>query len=299
MKNSLGPVMCALLFGVSFANAATILFVSDNGGEGTGANGNFSAPALVGTADDSFVTFLQNAGHALTRYNPPNATNLPLSVADIAQINTFDLIILGRSLASAPFVAAAQAPSWNTQITKPIINTSAYLTRASRLGWTTGETVPDDTPTTLTAANLADLETAYIFGGVALNGNTTVNPYDEALERNTSQNQEGPVTGGNVIASASFITLAGAGPVTGNVIYELPANTIVLGAPLSGYRMHFSAGNREASAIPTAGAETLSADGQRIFLRAVEVAVRNGVIPEPTSMVMLAVGGILVARRRR
>ena len=290
---------CTLLLSASLAHSASILFVSDNGGEGVAPNGNFAAPPFVGTADDSFVTLLQNGGHTITRYNPPNATNLPLSAADITQINGFDLIILGRSLGSGPFVPAAQAPSWNTQITKPILNTSAYLTRANRLGWTTGNTVPDDTPTTLTATDLSDPETAYIFGGVALNGNTTVNPYDEALERNTSQNQEGPVAGGNLIAIANFITQTGTGPVTGNVIYELPSGTLVLGLPLSGYRIHFAAGNREASLIPTAGADNLTADGENMFLRAVDVAVANGVIPEPTSLALLAFGGLVLARRRR
>src|SRR6185369_8975622 len=53
---------------------------------------------------------------------------------------------------------------------------------------------------------------------------------------------------------------------------------------LSGYRMYFSAGSRESAAVPNAipsytARENLSPVGENIFLRAVQLALNNGVAP--------------------
>jgi hypothetical protein len=243
-----------------------IVFVSDNGPLG------FSG-ALAGTADDSFVTFLQNAGYNVIRYNSPNTAAELLTASDIAALNTNDLIILGRSMGSAPF-GAGQGNQWNTNITVPLIVQSAFLTRTAQLGWFNGSDANNRIPMPLQVVNTSDPENAYLFSSVAMNGSVTAGNFDEAVGQGTSHTFDAPVTGGNVLAT---------GFGTNKVIVEFPAGTVVKGGAdtLAGYRLFFASGSREPSGgtVPQAGVENLTATGESIFLRAVELALNGGVAP--------------------
>ncbi|MBN2507230.1 MAG: hypothetical protein JXQ71_11095 [Verrucomicrobia bacterium] len=259
-------ILCIIGSTAHATPALSILWVSDNGASG------FSGPA-AGSYDDAFVTLLQNAGHTVSRYNPPDSGQLP--PADITQINTYDLVILGRALNSTAFQASNQAAQWNTAVTRPVLVQSSYLLRNNRLGWFTGDSVPNGTPTPVTALDLNDPPTAYIFAGVAMSGNVTANPYDEAVDQNTSHITSAIVSGGHILARA---TISGTPPV----VAVWPAGTAVrAGADiLAGFRMYFPSGSREAaSPISNAGKENLTATGESMFLAAVGVAAAHGEVP--------------------
>jgi hypothetical protein len=261
-------MMLALFPGAKKTSAANILWVSD-----FFADNSFSPPGSD-VNDTNFIVMLQNAGHNIWRFNPPPA-NVLLTQAQIDAINTNDLIIIGRATDSAAF-QTTQAAQWNASITKPLIMQSSYLLRASRLGWFTASTTPaDGPPTAVTAVDLNDPVIAYIFSGIEMNGSTTANPYDEAIDRNTSQDPDPVVAGGRALAK-------GVANTAWNVIAEWPAGTAVRGGAdiLGGYRMYFASGSREAaSPIQNAGKENLTATGEALFLHAVEVALNSGMVP--------------------
>lgn len=251
------------------ASAANIVWVSDN----PTAVGFY--PPFSGTPDDAFVMMLTNAGHNVIRYSSADAAATLLSPADIAALNTNDLIIVGRAVSSTPF-QGAQGAQWNTNITKPLMMQSSFLVRGSRLGWFSAESSFNGTPTPLTLVNPADPATAHMFQGVALSGSTTVNVYDEAVDQNTSQTLDAVQGGGTVLATGSG---------SAKVIVSWPAGAVVKGGAntLAGYRLYFASGSREVSggAISTAGKENLTPTGEGIWMRAVEIALNNGNPPPP------------------
>ncbi|HEY0549409.1 MAG TPA: hypothetical protein VGF13_07370, partial [Verrucomicrobiae bacterium] len=228
-------IIGAAVFSATSVRAANIVWVSD-----FFTDGAFS-PLGSDVNDTNFITILQNAGHNVVRFNPPAGVNTLLTAAQITALNTNDLVILGRALDSAAF-QGAQGSQWNTNITKPLMMNSSYLIRNSRLGWFTGETVPDSTPGVLGAVNLGNPKVAYIFGNVSMTGTNTTDPFDVAVDRNNSLISVAPVSGGTIIARSTAGTI-------GTVIADFPAGTVVRSGTnvLAGYRMFFSAGSREAA----------------------------------------------------
>ena len=298
------PVAAGLLGAAITSSAANIVWVSDASPLG------FSGPG-VGLTDQGFVTLLQNAGHNVIRYNGPDSQNTLLPAADISALNTNDLIIVGRAGNSAQF-QGPQGPQWNTSITAPLICMSPYFVRpdGNRFGWFTGATLPDDTPTTLNAVTPTDPATDFLFGGVSMTGANTTFAYDELIDRNTSHIQNAPVAGGIVYANATFANESGGALTTANSIVGFPAGTTVQTNPvtLAGYRMYFSGGSRESAAAPASiwqatGRENLTSTGESIFLRAVQLAINNGVPPsvdpstpvgvviQPTNNLPVYIGG--------
>ena len=259
------------LFACSVSRAANIAFVSDNPNtNGSGAVPIWSAP-IAGTADDTFITLLQGAGHNVVRFTSNDTNTVLLVQADIDALNTNDLIILGRSLGSGAF-QTPQGNQWNTNITKPLICQSSFLIRASRLGWMTNESSFNGVPMPLARTIPVNSTNAYLFGGTVLNGNVMTGNYDLAMEQNTSQSVDFPIAGGRVLATGLGSNI---------VIADFQAGTAVKFGTniLAGYRMYFASGNREASAIATAGSNNLTSAGQSVFLRAVTLALNNGVPP--------------------
>lgn len=305
------PVLLAL--GMAAANAANIVWVSDQLPIGSGTSDNDGGTnGVFGSGngpypDQGFITLLTGAGHTVSRFNPPN--NTPLSAGDVAALNTYDLVIIGRSIGSGAFDSAAETLPWNTQITRPMLLTNAYLTRSSRLGWFAGATLPDVVNNVLTFSDLNSPVSQFIIGSTPMNGASTGSsvtepvtyPNGEVDARGTSLITDPLVTGGRQIATSQ-------GAANATFIAEWPAGTTLAGTSagqvLSGYRMQFLAGNRESATAPnntvgSAGFENLTADGERMFLRAVTLAANNGVVPEPGSASLLALGALGLLRRRR
>lgn len=264
-------VICVITLLLQFPSlfAANVVWVSDNGPAG------FSGP-VANSFDDPFITnLLQVAGHNVIRFNGPDSQNTLLTPEEIAALNTNDLIMIGRAVGSPAF-QSPQGEQWNTAITKPMIVMSAYLVRNSRMGFFSGnDTVPDASPGPLRVTDLTNPNTAYLFGGVAMNGDTMADNFDEPVDRNISIQQNPIVAGGVILASN----------VNGNlgvVIAEVPAGTVVKGGAntLAAYRMFLGVGSREASgAVQNAGKENLTAAGEDIFIRAVNLALNGGVPP--------------------
>ena len=274
-----------LLCAAQSVRSANILFVSDN----PATPDNAFYPPLVGFPDDFYVVMLQNAGHNVVRFNPPDSQNTLLTAAQLAAINTNDLILVSRSIASAGF-QAPQSSNWNARVTKPLIMTSPYLVRqdGNRLTWFVGGNgvLPDTTtPTYMRAMDMSDPETAFLFTDVAMNGDTMVDSFDEPYLFNTSTITNPVATGGKSLATASFIERATTTPRIGQIIAEFPAGTVVpaaAGGSLGGYRMFVAAGSREGNGVSIplgAGADNLTPAGEKIFMRAVALALNNGVSP--------------------
>jgi hypothetical protein len=284
-----------LLTAMFSVRAANIAFVSDandplaGAGDANTFRGFF--PAGSGYSDSGFVTILQNAGHNVIRFNQPNAPAQLLTEAEITALNTNDLVIISKTVNSGAY-QQGQGDQWNTRITAPLIDCTVYHARNNRLGWFASNEGPDGTPAVLSAmlsgdpANDAVID--YLFGGVAMNGTNTAYPYDEFLDRNTSHISGAPVTGGIVYSTTTYVREDGnVTPAFGYVMVGFPAGTAVRFGTniLAGYRMLFVAGTRESGAAPgnnvglNAGRENLSPTGENIYLRAVEVALRNGAAP--------------------
>ncbi|HWN96642.1 MAG TPA: hypothetical protein VNT99_16555 [Methylomirabilota bacterium] len=272
------------VLGFYTAPAANIVWVSDSNDPAVGFFG-----ALPGQTDSAWVTMLQNAGHNVIRYNQPNAQATLLTQEELDALNTNDLIIVSRCVNSGAF-QTPQVTQWNSSITKPLMDLSAFHARLSRLGWFSANEAPDSTPTRLSALNPNDPVTDYLFGGVDMNGTNMALPYDEAMDRNSNPVLGIVVAGGILYANATYVrddnVATPPTTATGNFIAGFPAGTAVrAGADiLSGYRMFFSGGSRESVAAPNSiplytARENLSPDGENIFLRAVQVAINNGVAP--------------------
>ena len=246
------------------------MWVSDNGPIG------FSGPT-ANSFDDAFITnLLWSAGHNVIRYNQDNANNNLMTQADIDALNTNDLIIVGRSQASGEF-ANQRGTSWNQSVTKPVIISSPFLTRAAQLGWFSGGgNANTGSPTALGLLDPSNVRTAYLFDGVELNGTNTVQAYDEAMDQNTSITPD-TTQGGGVIYARTL------NAVIGVAIADWPAGAVLRSGTntLAGYRMFLAAGSREVAntAVSNAGKETLSPMGEQVFLRAVLLAANNGVPP--------------------
>ena len=288
--SSLLPVTFVLCVAALSAPAANIVWVSDANDPATGA-GTFTGffPAGSGYTDSGFVTLLQNAGHNVIRFNQPNDQNILLTQEQLDALHTNDLMILTRAVASGA-LQPVQGPQWNTAITKPLIDISAFHVRMSRLGWFTANEAPDVAPTTLggalTGEPAADEVTDYLFRGVLMIGTNTALPYDEWMDRGSNPVLGVPVAGGIVHAAATYIRDDNGATASGIFIAGFPAGTAVrAGADiLGGYRMFFAAGSRESSVAPNSiplytARENLSPVGESIFLRAVQVAINNGAAP--------------------
>jgi hypothetical protein len=279
---AVGIAAAGLSLTTSSALGANILWVSDTGPQG------FSGPGTNQT-DQGFITLLQNAGHNVQRFNGPDTAATLLSAGDLAAINTNDLIILARNGASGQFLAG-QGPQWNTDITKPLICMSPYFIRTTgpRLGWFAGDVGQDDTPTRWTPAATDNPVTDYIFADVPMLGNLTFDIISEPMDRNTSFIAGAPAAGALLIATATFPREDNGTIATGNEIVGFPAGTVVPTGALPAYRMYFGAGTRESATAPNGiptytGRENLTAPGEGIFLRSVEVAINSGVAPSTNS----------------
>lgn len=286
---SVVTVAVGLLLAMQPIRGASILWVSD-----APPDLGFSG-AQTNLTDGAFVKLLQGAGHIVERFDNPESNAELLTPEDIARINTNDLIIIGRATGSGQF-QEGQGDQWNTNITKPLICMSPYLVRTigdalnppNRMGWFAGGNLPDSAvPTVVTAADPADSATDFVLSGVEMLGNSTVDPYDELLDRNTSHITDPVVPGGRLLLTATFPTEGNETvEATGNVIADFPAGTPVRADSylLAGYRMYFAGGSREGASAPNGipfytGRKTLTPTGESIFLRAVELALRSGVPP--------------------
>ena len=238
MKRSLSITILSLLGMSLAADAAKIVWCSDNGAEGSagttgvGIDGNvlgaYYPPVSAGApyVDQGFVDLLTAAGHQVTRFNPNSGA---LSIDDVAVLNTFDLVIVGTAMNSGPFNLNARGPKWNTLITKPMIVTKSTLIRRDRMGWLLSNFEYDsaaNTSTTssgklsllypdnpifcgITHTNVGGTEIMNNFCGILpsspLNNRGTSTQFFTLFVSGADQGISNPVeTGGNVLATIDF-----------------------------------------------------------------------------------------------
>jgi hypothetical protein len=269
--------------------------------------GPSSAAATAGflqAPDIGYTNALTAAGHTVTRFRSHDTP----TAADLATLNAFDLVIVGRSIASGHYQQADETLFWNTSLTKPVMHMGAYALRgagANRLGLYSGSTIPDTAgPVWLTVTNPSHP----IFAGVSLDGsNTMTNFYANQvaapfipnnLQRGISVVTGPLAAGGQVLATIANPTDLAFG---GAVIALFPPGTTTASATpnvLAAPRLIFLSGSRENDGLTSEGAGIydLQPDGQRMFLN----AVRFMAVPEPSTacMMLLAVAGLAVLRKR-
>jgi hypothetical protein len=161
-----------------------------------------------------------------------------------------------------------------------MIVVNGYTIRANRMGFSTGNTIPDITgDIKLTVSN----PTHPIFAGIALTGGTMDNPYAGLAVYPTDGTTAAGISIVSNAANANSTVLAtvsaasGTVPAGAMVIAEWPAGATLThsgGAGtdiLAGHRLVFLTGSREASgkSSETAGINDLYPDGAQMFLNAV------------------------------
>ena len=291
------------------AQPANIAWVSFHAGDNAPSAGA-AAVGFTQAPDIGYTTLLTGAGYNVTRI--VTADNF-----DVSSLYAYDLVIIGRSVPSGHYQQANETAAWNG-FTGKLIDMGGYTMRASRLGWTTGDTIPDTSGSvTLKPAGLHP-----IFQGIPVDGATgnMFNPFATAvtyMANGTSVNARGisvntnPLEGGGQVLATvgtpgdpafggALIALWGpdwnnptADPQLG--VTKVNGGTDVLG----GWRMAFLSGAREASGVSseTAGVYDLTPDGAKLFLNSVNYFLT--VVPEPSSVALFAFGGLALLLRRK
>ena len=137
-------VLCAGVLGfVRPAGAANIGWVSfhaaDNMPSAAAVTAGFTLAPDIG-----YTNLLKAAGHTVTRI-------VTSATPNVAQLNGFDIVMISRSNPSGNFgPETADTAAWSS-VTKPTVHLGGYAIRGgtvatdanTRLGYTTGSTIPD------------------------------------------------------------------------------------------------------------------------------------------------------------
>lgn len=299
-----GALVCAATS--AFGASGNIAWISFHPGDNQ-PTAAAAARGFTQAPDAGYTQLLANNGYTVTRFVTQD--NPPQSLID--QLNTFDLIIISRSVNSGHYQQSSETLAWNTGITKPLMILGGYVLRENRLGYVTGTTIPD----TANAIRLQIEQPAHpIFQGIALDAqNVMLNPYAGIITLvvdGTNNVQRGisvvtdPLDGGGTILAT--VAPADAGPVGGTrmIIAEWSAGATLTPSDggarsevLGSHRLVFLTGSRESATIGTsevAGVFDLIGDGPQLFLNAVAY-----MIPEPSSAALLLLGGLPWLLRRR
>jgi hypothetical protein len=194
-------------------------------------------------------------------------------------LNAADLVIVSRSVNSASFQAAS-ADNWNTKVTVPVIYTSAWTMRKSRMGFVTASNNPTDITASM-KLTVNDVNSP-IFAGVSLTDGTMdanyagIAVYPDATNAfGISISTDSLDPNGTVIAKAAAGS-APAGVVGFGVIVEWKAGAKLvhdggaLSSVLAGRRLILLTGSREnnSKSSESAGMFDLTPDGSKVFLNA-------------------------------
>ncbi len=264
---------------------ANIVWVSFHPADDEPAGGAASA-GFTEAPDVGYTQLLESAGHTVTRY-------VTSSFPDVDYLNTFDLVIISRSAPSTDYQSADSTALWHS-ITAPTLHLGGYLLRANRLGFTTGDTIPD-TAANATIRLKVNVPTHPIFAGIALDAaSDMVNAYAQpvsfqgTVQRGLSVNTSPVVSGATVLATVGTV---GDPAFGGMVIGEYPAGTTMGNASAdvtAGKRLVLLTGSRENDGLTAEGAGifNLAGDGPRLFLNAVSYMAG---LPGPAPEIDLAV----------
>ncbi len=266
----------SLLFGVPL-RAANIAWVSYHSADDS-PDANAAAAGFTNAPDVGYTALLKAHGHTVTRFL--TVANLDTYPDVVAGLNSNDLVIVSRSNPSGNFQSAADTAAW-AAITKPVLIINGYLLRNSRLGFTTGTTIPDVNSNPMRLKINAPGHP--LFAGVGLDSNSLMlNPYSQIvtftnattgatnIQRGISVNNNTPVAGGTILA---VVGTTGDAAFNGMVIGEFPAGTVAAtaaGDVFAEKRLVLLTGSREQTITGDgAGIYDLLPDGEKIFLNAV------------------------------
>jgi hypothetical protein len=278
MKRLVLSLLCGLVSLVP-SRAVNIAFVSFHAGDNSPSAAATTA-GFTQAPDAGYTQLLTANGHTVTRF--VTADNFDVSV-----LNSADLVIISRSVASAHYQQDNETAAWNG-LTVPTIILGGYVLRGSRLGYTTADVIPDvNTSQVRLKANIPGHP---IFAGVALDASgVMVNPYasivsyTNTLQRGISVNTS-PIAGNGVVIGS--IGSAGDAAFGGMVIAEWIAGASMATSPvdiLGAHRLILLTGSRENAAFSTnaaltaeaAGIYDLNPDGARLLLNAVNYMARS------------------------
>jgi hypothetical protein len=271
----LTSIATVLLSGLSLP-AANIAWVSFHPADNTPSTAA-AAAGFTNASDVRYTALLAAQGHTVTRYvRTVDLQNYPDL---IAAFNTNDLVIISRCAPSGDFDTLPETAAWNSSVTVPLMACGGYANRGSRLGFVTGDTIPDVNSNPMRL--LVKTPSHPIFAGVSLNAtNLMVNPFSQRviytnsttgatnLQLGISVTTTALVPGGTALAT---VGTPGDAAFNGAVIAEYPKGSkSQRGDVFSAKRLVFLTGSRE-SGITTEGSGIcdLLADGEKLFLNAV------------------------------
>jgi hypothetical protein len=256
-------------------------------------SGNATTAGFTRAPDVVYTDLLKTNGYAVTRFVTSGTPN-------VAQLSKYGLVIISRSVPSGDYQDPPETAAWHS-ITAPTMLLGGYALRASRLGFSTGETIPDTAgPVHLTVNDPAHP----IFNGIGLDANKMMaNPYvdvvsyNDVVQRGISVNADPIAEGGTVLATIGTDTDPAFG---GTVIAEWPAGATMSNASAdatAGKRLVFLTGSREDGSGLTseaAGIYDLQADGAKMFLNAVRY-ILGAPQPKISSIVRNPNGSITIS----
>jgi hypothetical protein len=299
MKRILLSVLTvSLLAGMSLP-AANIAWVSLHSADNT-PNGNAANAGFTNAPDAGYTGLLAANGHTVTRFvTVADIQNLPDL---ITALNTNDLVIVSRSVPSGHYDTAAETAAWNSSITVPMISLNGYINRNNRLGFNTGDTIPDVNSNPM---RLRILYRAHpIFAGLALNDtNLMVNPFSSIqthtnattgvtqVQRGASVVTSAPIGGMSILAR---VGTPGDAAFNGMVIGEIPQGVSSSHGRdvFAAKRLVFITGSRELNITgDAAGMYDLEPDGAQMFLNAVTY-LTTPQPPLPVECTTPLVGGV-------
>jgi hypothetical protein len=283
IRSSKELLVLAIICGcASLAGAADIAWVSFHPGHTMPSNAAMTA-GFTAAPDKAYTDLLTSAGHNVTRIVTSANPN-------VSQLNMFDLVMISRSNPSGNFQTAASSALW-ASVTAPMIHLGGYAIRGgtgggARLGYTTGETIPDTLGPVRLTINAPNHP---IFAGVARDANNVMTsdyandvtaPFDPfTTQRGISVNTNPLPTGATLLASLPDLTPGSPGMVIG----EFPAGTRLANASMNaqaGHRLVFLTGSRENDGLTSEGSGIfdLSTTGANMLRNAVNYMVGLGVV---------------------
>jgi hypothetical protein len=197
----------------------------------------------------------------------------------ISTLNSADLIIVSRASNSENYIDGNESTLWNS-ITTPIILSNTQLAGSDSWGWIDSTNIVDDM-----GAPLMDI----VDGSHPIFANLLLDVLDESVgSGNTTFLDTTDVGNGLLIAVTVDSDAAWIAEWQQGTEYYNGADQYA-----GGHRMFFVAGTQEGNGSPQ-GAYNLTPQGEVIFLSTVAY-----MIPEPATIVLLGLGGLILLRRRK